>query len=67
MLCKHFGICGGCSLQHFDARAQVAAKQRVLEDDLAHIGKVRAEQVLPAQVPGTPAARPQTVQPSFTG
>jgi len=46
--CAHFGMCGGCSLQHFDARVQVAVKQRVLEDSLWHIGRVRAEQVLPA-------------------
>ncbi len=45
--CPHFGLCGGCSLQHFDARAQVAVKQRVLEDSLWHIGRVRPEQVLP--------------------
>ncbi len=44
--CPHFGVCGGCSLQHFDVRAQVAAKQRVLEDNLARIGKVRPGQVL---------------------
>jgi len=46
--CPHFGNCGGCSLQHFDARAQVAVKQRVLEDSLWHIGRVRPEQMLPA-------------------
>jgi 23S rRNA (uracil1939-C5)-methyltransferase len=46
--CSHFAICGGCSLQHMDARAQVAAKQRVLEDNLKHIGKVEAELILPA-------------------
>ncbi|HEU4854178.1 MAG TPA: 23S rRNA (uracil(1939)-C(5))-methyltransferase RlmD [Nitrosospira sp.] len=46
--CRHFGICGGCSLQHVDARAQVAAKQRVLEDNLKHIGKVEPELILPA-------------------
>ncbi len=45
--CEFFGICGGCSMQHFDARAQVAAKQRVLEDNLWHIGKVKAETILP--------------------
>jgi 23S rRNA (uracil1939-C5)-methyltransferase len=44
--CVNFGLCGGCSLQHLDARAQVAAKQRVLEDNLWHIGKVRADQML---------------------
>jgi 23S rRNA (uracil1939-C5)-methyltransferase len=46
-LCAHYGVCGGCSLQHIDARAQVAAKQRTLEDVLWHIGRVRAQHVLP--------------------
>ena len=46
--CPHFGRCGGCSLQHLDARAQVAIKQRVLEDSLWHIGRVRPDRVLPA-------------------
>ena len=46
--CPHFGVCGGCSLQHLDVRAQVAIKQRVLEDSLWHIGRVRPEQMLPA-------------------
>ena len=46
--CPHFGVCGGCSQQHFDARAQVAAKQRVLEDNLRHIGKVTPGSILPA-------------------
>jgi 23S rRNA (uracil1939-C5)-methyltransferase len=46
--CPHFGVCGGCTLQHFDAGAQVAVKQRTLEDTLWHLGKVRAAQILPA-------------------
>jgi len=46
--CEFFGLCGGCSLQHMDSRTQVAAKQRVLEDNLWHIGKVRPELMLPA-------------------
>lgn len=45
--CPNFGLCGGCSMQHLEAGAQVAAKQRVLEDNLWHIGKVRAEAILP--------------------
>ena len=45
--CAHFGVCGGCSMQHLEARAQVAAKQRVLEDNLERIGKVKAETMLP--------------------
>lgn len=44
--CKHFGVCGGCSLQHMEPSAQIAAKQRVLEDNLAHIGKVSPETML---------------------
>jgi len=46
--CEYFGTCGGCSMQHLDARAQVAAKQRVLENNLKHIGKVAPELILPA-------------------
>jgi len=44
--CPHFGTCGGCAIQHLDSRAQVATKQRVLEDALWHIGKLRAEGLL---------------------
>ena len=46
--CPHYGVCGGCSLQHMDVRAQVAAKQRTLEDALWHIGRVRPTHMLPA-------------------
>jgi 23S rRNA (uracil1939-C5)-methyltransferase len=46
--CPHFGVCGGCSMQHLDLNAQIAAKQRVLEDDLWHIGRVRPETMLAA-------------------
>lgn len=45
--CKHFGMCGGCALQHFDFTGQVAAKQRLLENNLWHIGRVKAESMLP--------------------
>lgn len=45
--CPHFGICGGCAMQHMDPMAQIAAKQRVLEDSLWHIGRVRPETILP--------------------
>jgi len=46
--CRYFGRCGGCSMQHLEASAQVAAKQRVLEENLARIGKVRPDVILPA-------------------
>lgn len=45
--CRYFGTCGGCAMQHVEASAQVAAKQRVLEDNLARLGKVKPEQILP--------------------
>ena len=48
--CPHFGLhagaCGGCKMQHLDATAQVAVKQRVLEDNLRHL----AEQLRPEQM-----------------
>jgi len=44
--CQYFGLCGGCSMQHLDATAQVAIKQRVLEDSLWHISKIKANTVL---------------------
>ncbi|MEY4435392.1 MAG: hypothetical protein RL175_347 [Pseudomonadota bacterium] len=54
--CPHFGLhagaCGGCKMQHMDAAAQMAVKQRALEDNLWHLGKVKAETVLrPIQGP----------------
>ncbi len=50
--CPHFDHCGGCSMQHLEPSAQVAIKQRVLEDNLWHIGKVKAENIMrPLQGP----------------
>ncbi len=46
--CAHFGLCGGCSMQHLDSRVQVAVKQRILEEGLARIGRVKPETLLPA-------------------
>jgi 23S rRNA (uracil1939-C5)-methyltransferase len=51
--CPHFGVCGGCSMQHLDAAAQVAAKQRLLEDNLWHLGRIRADQLY-APIHGQP-------------
>ena len=48
--CPHFGLhagaCGGCKMQHLHPAAQVAVKQRVVEDNLWHLGKVKPETVL---------------------
>jgi len=46
--CGYFGTCGGCSMQHLDPVAQAAAKQRVLEDALRHIGGLRPQVIYPA-------------------
>ena len=51
--CPHFGVCGGCSMQHLDPAAQVAAKQRVLEANLWHLGRLKAEQLY-APIYGAP-------------
>lgn len=42
----HEGACGGCKMQHLHVGAQVAVKQRVLEDNLWHLGKVKADTIL---------------------
>jgi len=44
--CPHFGVCGGCAMQHVQPRAQVSIKQRVLEDTLWHVGRLRPAQML---------------------
>jgi 23S rRNA (uracil1939-C5)-methyltransferase len=44
--CRHFGTCGGCKMQHLHIDAQVASKQRAVEDALWHLGKVKPERVL---------------------
>ncbi len=45
--CPHFGVCGGCSMQHLDPFAQAAAKQCILEDAFWHIARLRPESILP--------------------
>ncbi|NNM61082.1 MAG: 23S rRNA (uracil(1939)-C(5))-methyltransferase RlmD [Steroidobacteraceae bacterium] len=44
--CAHFGLCGGCSLQHLSSDAQVEAKQAQMLEDLARIGGVSPARVL---------------------
>ena len=50
--CPHFGThtgaCGGCKMQHLHMGGQVAVKQRVLEDNLRFIGKVKPDNMLRA-------------------
>ena len=46
--CKHFGVCGGCTLQHLDGAAQLAIKEQQLRDNLERVGKVAPARWLPA-------------------
>lgn len=45
--CAHFGVCGGCSLQHLEHASQLAAKGRIVADELARIGGVAPARWLP--------------------
>ncbi len=45
--CPHFGVCGGCALQHLDPAAQIAAKQKVVAENFARIGHVEPARWLP--------------------
>lgn len=44
--CKHFGVCGGCVLQHLDASQQIAFKQEQLLAALQRIGDVSPASIL---------------------
>ncbi|MCG8427486.1 MAG: 23S rRNA (uracil(1939)-C(5))-methyltransferase RlmD [Chromatiales bacterium] len=52
--CTHFGVCGGCSLQHQSPEAQILAKQQALMDAFERIGKVMPEQILEPLTTGEP-------------
>jgi len=45
--CPHFGVCGGCSLQHMSMEAQLARKQAALLEHLQQSGNVRASEIFP--------------------
>ncbi|MFQ5469007.1 MAG: 23S rRNA (uracil(1939)-C(5))-methyltransferase RlmD [Gammaproteobacteria bacterium] len=45
--CAHYGICGGCSFQHMDGTAQIAAKEQIMMDNFRHIGKLEPIEILP--------------------
>lgn len=45
--CPHFGLCGGCSLQHIEPKAQVALKQRMIEEQFRRIAGFAPETVFP--------------------
>ena len=45
--CAHFGVCGGCALQHLAPAAQLLAKQQTLLDNLQRIGGLQPVEVMP--------------------
>ncbi|HJF26829.1 MAG TPA: 23S rRNA (uracil(1939)-C(5))-methyltransferase RlmD [Acinetobacter lwoffii] len=45
-ICPHFGICGGCNMQHIHPDAQIELKQNVLQSHLAHFAGIQPEQWL---------------------
>jgi 23S rRNA (uracil1939-C5)-methyltransferase len=45
--CAHFGVCGGCVLQHLSGERQLQFKQQQLTEALARIGKVSVDEILP--------------------
>lgn len=45
--CAHFGVCGGCVLQHLAPEKQIEFKQRQLVEALSRIGRVTPEEYLP--------------------
>ena len=45
--CSHFGICGGCKLQHIQYEEQVKIKQLEVENALKRIGKVEVQDIQP--------------------
>ncbi|MDR3491739.1 MAG: 23S rRNA (uracil(1939)-C(5))-methyltransferase RlmD [Gammaproteobacteria bacterium] len=48
--CAHFGICGGCSMQHLTMTEQILFKQQALLAQLKHFGRVEPEIILPPLV-----------------
>lgn len=45
--CAHFGVCGGCVLQHLSPAAQLAAKEQELKDSLERVARVTPGRWLP--------------------
>jgi len=45
--CQHFGYCGGCSMQHLEISAQITWKQKILLEQLEHLGQVQPDIILP--------------------
>lgn len=44
-VCPHYGVCGGCDLQHLEHAQQIEEKQAIVLDQLQRLGKVQPEQI----------------------
>ena len=45
--CAHFGVCGGCALQHLSPEAQLEASQTELKENFERLGRVTPRTWLP--------------------
>jgi 23S rRNA (uracil1939-C5)-methyltransferase len=45
--CAHFGVCGGCALQHLEPDAQLALKEKEVRDNLERVARVEYRNWLP--------------------
>lgn len=45
-ICENYGVCGGCSMQHYEKGVQLAYKQKAFEETLRHVGKVKPFNIL---------------------
>lgn len=44
--CPHFGVCGGCNMQHIQEEEQIRLKNEVLKSHLLHFAGIEAEEWL---------------------
>ena len=56
-ICEHFGICGGCSLQHLKIEEQWQLKQKNLLEQIQHFGKTKPKHILNPLTASTSAYR----------
>lgn len=45
--CKHFGVCGGCKLQHIPYTKQLEYKQDIVDNAMKRIGKIDIQESFP--------------------
>lgn len=44
-VCEHYGVCGGCDLQHLTHERQIEEKQKIVLDQLERLGKIQPEHI----------------------